>query len=43
MDGPSRMCISENKILITQWMANSLNVCSIEGKLLQSVGSEGDK
>ena len=43
LDSPSDMCISQNKLFVTQFDGNSLNVYSTEGKFLRSVGREGNK
>ena len=41
MHGPDGICISENKVYVIQSASHCLNVYSIDGKLLQSVGKEG--
>ena len=38
---PCGICFSENNVYVTQEGSNCLNVYSVEGKLLQSVGKEG--
>ena len=43
MDGPCGICFSENKVYVTQAKSHCLNVYSVEGKFLQSVGEKGGK
>ena len=43
MKSPDGICIYLNKVYVTQFDANSLTVCSIEGRYIQSVGRKGDK
>ena len=41
IDGPFSICISRNKVYVTQYRANLLTVYSPDGKYLQSVGVKG--
>ena len=41
MNGPAGICISQNKVVVTQWYFNCINVHELEGKLIKSVGYEG--
>ena len=41
MNVPNYICIKQNKIYVTQWRSHCLNVYSIEGKYLNSVGIKG--
>ena len=41
MNGPSGVCISRNKVYVTQLVSNLLTVYSPDGKCLQSVGGKG--
>ena len=41
MNVPICICIKQNKIYVTQWSSNCLNVYSTEGKYLDSVGEKG--
>ena len=41
MNGPSGICISRNKVYVTQCRSNLLTVYSPDGKCLQSVGGKG--
>ena len=41
MNRPSGICIFEDKLYVTQAQGNSLNIYSLEGKLLSSIGKEG--
>ena len=43
MTGPFSMFLSQNKLFITQFVGNSLNVYSTGGKPLHSVGRKGSK
>ena len=40
MHGPRGICFNENKVYVAQAESNSLNVYSVEGKFLRSVGEE---
>ncbi|KAI6658480.1 PEP-CTERM domain protein [Oopsacas minuta] len=42
MDNPMGICISQNKVFVTQWNGNCINMYELEGKLIKSVGSEGN-
>lgn len=41
MDGPNGICIQRNKVYVTQYNSNRLNVYSTDGKCLESVGGKG--
>ena len=41
MDNPTGICISRNKVYVTQYGSNLLTVYSPDGKYLQSVGGKG--
>ena len=41
MNGPVGICISQNKVFVTQWYAHCINMYELEGKLIKSVGSVG--
>ena len=41
MHGPRHICFAVNKVYVTQDGSHCLNVYSVEGKFLQSVGKEG--
>ena len=43
MGAPFSMCITQKKLFVAQVQSNSLNLYSIEGKCLQSVGRKGSK
>ena len=43
MDGPSGVCIAQNKIYVTQYFANCVNVYSTSAKFETSVGCKGNK
>ena len=36
------ICISQNKVFVTQWNGHSISMYELEGKLIKSVGSEGN-
>ncbi|KAI6649672.1 hypothetical protein LOD99_6676 [Oopsacas minuta] len=40
---PWGICISQNKLFVTQFYANCINKYELEGKLIKSVGSEGNE
>ena len=42
MNEPAGICISQNKVFVTQWYGNCINMYELEGKLIKSVGSEGN-
>ena len=42
MDGPVGICISQNTVFVTQVYDNCINMYELEGKLIKSVGSEGN-
>ena len=42
MNGPVGICISQNKVFVTVWNGNCINMYELEGKLIKSVGSEGN-
>ena len=43
MDGPVGICISQNNVFVTQWYSHCINMYELEGKLIKSVGSEGNE
>ena len=42
MKEPAGICISQNKVFVTQSTDHCINMYELEGKLIQSVGSEGN-
>ena len=42
MNLPVGICISQNKVFVTQWSGHCINMYELEGKLIKSVGSEGN-
>ena len=42
MDGPSGICISQNNVFVSQFDSHRINMYELEGKLIKSVGSEGN-
>ena len=42
MNLPVGICISQNKVLVTQFAGHCINMYELEGKLIMSVGSEGN-
>ena len=42
MNGPVGICISQNTVFVTQWGGHCINMYELEGKLIKSVGSEGN-
>ena len=42
MDRPAGICISQNKVFVTQCENHCINMYELEGKLIKSVGSEGN-
>ena len=42
MNAPIGICISLNKVFVTQWSGHCINMYELEGKLIKSVGSEGN-
>ena len=42
MNTPVGICISQNKVFVTQLSSNCINMYELEGKLIKSVGSEGN-
>ena len=42
MNGPIGICVSQNKVFVTQWSGHYINMYELEGKLIKSVGSEGN-
>ena len=42
MNEPIGICISQNKVFVTQWSGHYINMYELEGKLIKSVGSEGN-
>ena len=43
MNGPVGICISRNKVFVTQFSGHCINMYELEGKLIKSVGSEGNR
>ena len=43
MHGPRGICFNKNEVYVAQAKSNCLNVYSVEGKLLKSVGEKGGK
>ena len=43
MDGPCGICVLQEKVYVTQFGTNCLNSYSLQGKLLNSVGKEGNR
>ena len=42
MNRPVCICISQNNVFVTQWSSHRINMYELEGKLIKSVGSEGN-
>ena len=42
MDGPMGICVSQNNVFVTQRHDHCINMYELEGKLIRSVGSEGN-
>ena len=42
MNGPVGICISQIKVFVTQYTGHCINMYELEGKLIKSVGSEGN-
>ena len=42
MKEPVGICISQNKVFVTQWSGHCINMYELEGKLIKSVGSQGN-
>ena len=42
MNGPVGICISQNKVFVAQFLGHCINMYELEGKLVKSVGSEGN-
>ena len=42
MNSPMDICITQNKVFVTQFSGNCINMYELEGKLIKSVGSEGN-
>ena len=43
MNGPVGICISQNKMFVTQFWGHCINMYDLEGKLIKSVGSKGNE
>ena len=41
MNHPIGICVSQNRVFVTQFVGNCINMYELEGKLIKSVGSEG--
>ena len=42
MNVPVGICISQNKVFVTQWSGHCINMYELEGKLIKSVGNKGN-
>ena len=42
MNGPENICISQNKVFVTQCFGNCINMYELESKLIKSVGNYGN-
>ena len=42
MNGPIGICVSQNKVFVTQYNTHRINMYELEGKLIKSVGSYGN-
>ena len=42
MNEPLGICISQNKVFVTQWSGHCINMYELEGELIKIVGSEGN-
>ena len=42
MNTPAGICISQNKVFVTQFNGHCINMYKLEGKLIKSVGSKGN-
>ena len=42
MNGPMGICVSQSKVFVTQYDSHCINMYELEGKLVKSVGSEGN-
>ena len=42
INGPMGICISQNKVFVTQSISHCINMYELEGKLIKSVGSKGN-
>ena len=42
MNLPVGICISQNKVFVTQWSGHCINMYELEGKLIKSFGSKGN-
>ena len=42
MNQPVGICISQNKVFVSQWSGHCINTYELGGKLIKSVGSEGN-
>ena len=42
MNGPKGICMSQSKVFVTQYGGHCINMYELEGKLIKSVGSEGN-
>ena len=43
INGPVGICISQNNVFVTQVYGHCINMYELEGKLIKSVGSEGNR
>ena len=42
MNEPMGICVSQNKVFVTQFTSHCINMYELEGKLIKNVGSEGN-
>ena len=42
INGPIGICVSQNRVFVTQSISHCINMYELEGKLIKSVGSEGN-
>ena len=43
MNQPMGICVSQNNVFVTQFSGHRINMYELEGKLIKSVGSEGNR
>ena len=42
MNNPRSICVSQKKVFVAQWYGHRINMYELEGKLIKTVGSEGN-
>ena len=42
MNAPVGICVSQNKVFVTQYTGHCINIYELEGKLIKSVGNKGN-